>query len=234
MAVNLNIAQPEDLHPVAGIRIGVTEAGVRKANRKDVASFQIKANTTDPTIRVIEAIEGQLVTHMLQMPAKVADGCLVSDPEHDVLKMAVINRYQPDAPIAIAFIKNFGLKHGALASTVAHDCHNIIAVGVDDESMWAAVNALIDCKGGIAVATNHHVATMALPIAGLMATGSAHHVATQYTAIDKKAKLLGTTLHAPFMTLSFMGLLVIPALKLSDLGLFDGSEFKFTEVAVNE
>jgi len=211
--------------------VGVLPINNFKAGRKDVASFGVKAISATPVIRVIEAIEGQLVTNSMQLPAKVDAGYIVSDTERDVLKIAVINRYENEAPVAVAFIKNFGLKHGAIASTVAHDCHNIITVGVDDGSMRAAVNALIDCKGGISVAANKDdVTTMPLPVAGLMSLNKGHEVAAEYTKIDALAKALGTTLHAPFMTLSFMALLVIPSLKLSDKGLFDGTGFKFTSV----
>jgi adenine deaminase len=204
-----------------------------KAHRKNAEQFVVKATSAAPVIRVIEAVEGQLVTNCLQLPAKVTDGCIVSDTERDILKIAVINRYESDAPVSVAFIKNFGLKHGALASTVGHDCHNIIAVGVDDGSICAAVNALVDNKGGISVAhSKDDVAAMPLPVAGLMSLESGHTVAAAYTKIDKLAKELGTTLHAPFMTLSFMALLVIPALKLSDKGLFDGSKFEFASVEV--
>ncbi len=202
-------------------------------NKKTTEQFKIPAPAPQCTIRVIEAIEGQLVTNQLQLPAKIKDGLIVSDVERDILKMAVVNRYHPDAPIALGFIHNIGLKIGALASTVGHDCHNIIVVGVDDESMCAAVNTLIDCKGGIAV-TVPGIGTeyMALPVAGLMSAEDGHIVAAQYTHIDKKAKELGTPLKAPFMTLSFMALLVIPSLKLSDKGLFDGSTFQFTPLCV--
>ncbi len=203
------------------------------AQPKRIEQFALRANNASPTIRVIEAIEGQLVTNELQLPAKIQDGYLVSDTERDILKMAVVNRYEAEAPIAIAFIKNFGLKHGALASTVGHDCHNIIVVGVDDASMCAAVNALVESKGGIAVAQNKDdVALMPLPVAGLMSLDDGHTVANAYTQVDTLAKSLGTQLHAPFMTLSFMALLVIPALKLSDKGLFDGGKFQFTNVEV--
>ena len=199
--------------------------------RKDARAFKIKASSATTTVRVIEAIEGQLVTNMLQLPAKVEDGHIVSDIDQDVLKIAVINRYEPDALIAIAFIKNFGLRAGALASTVAHDCHNIIVVGVDDDSMCAAVNALIDSKGGIAVARNmDDVSTLPLPVAGLMSLHNGHKVAEAYTNLNKITNELGCTMHAPFMTLSFMALLVIPSLKLSDKGLFDGGKFEFTGV----
>jgi adenine deaminase len=158
----------------------------------------------------------------------------VSDTDFDILKIAVINRYEIDAPVATAFIKNIGLKQGALASTVAHDCHNIIAVGVDDESLCTAVNELIGCKGGISVAQGTQADVMPLPVAGLMSLSEGDEVAEQYTRLDQRAKALGTTLHAPFMTLSFMALLVIPALKLSDKGLFDGKAFRFTPLEVKE
>ena len=204
-----------------------------KAERKEVEDFQIKTSAAAPIIRVIEAIEGQLVTNQLQLPSKTEDGYLVSDTANDILKIAVVNRYENNAPVAVAFIKNFGLKYGAIASTVGHDCHNIIAVGVDDTSICAAVNALIDCKGGIAVAKNKdEVSAMPLPIAGLMSPDDGYAVSAAYTKIDNMAKELGTPLRAPFMTLSFMALLVIPSLKLSDKGLFDGSKFEFTSVEI--
>ena len=204
-----------------------------KAHPKTEKDFSIKATSTTPIIRVIEAVEGQLVTNQLFTPAKVFNGRLVSDPKRDILKLAVINRYEPDAPVAKAFIKNFGLKSGAIASTVGHDCHNIIAVGVDDESICSAVNALIDNEGGISVAENGDtVSALPLPVAGLMSLADGYTVAEDYKELDQLAKKLGTKLHAPFMTLSFMALLVIPALKLSDKGLFDGIKFEFTSVEV--
>ncbi len=204
-----------------------------KANPKTEEDFAIKAKRKSGMIKVIKAVEGQLVTSQLLLPGKVVDGYLVSNTENDVLKLAVINRYEPDAPVATAFIKSFGLKSGAIASTVGHDCHNIIAVGVDDAAMCAAVNALIDNEGGISVAENRdNVSAMPLPVAGLMSLADGNSVAEDYKEIDRLAKKLGTTLHAPFMTLSFMALLVIPALKLSDKGLFDGNKFEFTGVEV--
>jgi len=213
--------------------IKVTPINNFETGKKDSATFKIKAHSETPVIRVIEAIEGQLVTNCLQLPAKVVDGFIVSDVDCDILKIAVINRYKNDAPVAVSFIKNFGMKKGALASTVAHDCHNIIAVGVDDESICAAVNALVDRKGGLSVARNKDdVNSIALPVAGLMSLDNGHKVAGAYTHLNKIARELGTTLHAPFMTLSFMALLVIPSLKLSDLGLFDGSKFELISLEV--
>lgn len=213
--------------------VSITPINNFRTGKKVVADFKIKALSARPLIRVIEAIEGQLTTNCLQLPGKVADGYLVSDTSQDVLKIVVVNRYSNDAPVAVGFVKNFGLKTGALASTVAHDCHNIVAVGVDDESMCAAINELIFYKGGIAVARNKDDAScMPLAVAGLMSVGTGEKVANAYTVFNKMAKELGTPLHAPFMTLSFMALLVIPSLKLSDKGLFDGYKFEFTGVEV--
>lgn len=203
-----------------------------KAQQKQPADFLIKATKPDPVIRVIEALEGQLITNQLQLKAKTENGYLVSDVENDILKMAVVNRYTQEAPVSLAFIKNFGLKSGAIASTVAHDCHNIIAVGVDDESICNAVNALIDSQGGISVVSGDTVDVMPLPVAGLMSVKDGAEVAREYSVLDKKAKALGSPLRAPFMTLSFMALLVIPSLKLSDKGLFDGGKFEFTGIEV--
>ena len=177
---------------------------------------------------VIEALDGQLITNKLSLVPKIENGFYVSDPEKDILKIVVINRYKP-APIAKAFIRNFGLKSGAIASSVAHDSHNIIAVGADDESLADAVNLIIQTQGGVSVA-NHHNPTinkvLPLPVGGLMSNEDGYFVAEKYTEIDAAAKKLGSTLSAPFMTLSFMALLVIPHLKLSDKGLFDGDQFK--------
>lgn len=203
------------------------------AHARTPIDFAVKAIDDSPMIRVIEAMEGQLVTNELQLPAKVENGFIVSDTVRDILKLVVVNRYEPHAEVACAFIKNFGLKEGAIASTVGHDCHNIIAVGADDAAICAAVNELISMKGGVAaVNAAGEISAMALPVAGLMSTGDANMVAAAYTNVDKKAKSLGTSLHAPFMTLSFMALLVIPSLKLSDKGLFDGGSFQFTSLEV--
>lgn len=212
----------------------VTIAPINNFNtdKKKPEAFRIATNKQQTKIRVIEAIEGQLVTNELVLDAKVENGCIVSDTTQDILKIAVVNRYLPGQPVATAFIHNFGLRQGALASTVGHDCHNIIVIGADDVSMCTAVNALIDCKGGIAVVNGNMVSCMPLPVAGLMSDADGYEVAKQYSAIDAKAKELGTSLKAPFMTLSFMALLVIPALKLSDKGLFNGNDFKFTDVEI--
>jgi adenine deaminase len=180
----------------------------------------------ETTVPVIEALDGQLITNKLQLPPKIKDGYMVSDTDRDILKIAVVNRYT-DAIVAKAFIKNTGLKEGAIASSVAHDSHNIVAVGVDDESICEAVNLVIAQQGGVSCVGSKGSQVLALPVAGLMSAEDGYEVARAYTAIDAMAKEQGSTLSAPFMTLSFMALLVIPHLKLSDLGLFDGDAFQF-------
>jgi len=176
---------------------------------------------------VIEALDGQLITNKLMLKGKSINNEWVTDLENDLLKMVVVNRYT-NAPIAKCFIKNFGFKSGAIASTVAHDSHNIVAVGADDISLANAINLVIKAKGGVScVDGNKNELLLPLPVAGLMSADDGYLVAEKYTAIDAMAKSLGSPLSAPFMTLSFMALLVIPHLKLSDKGLFDGDEFEF-------
>lgn len=182
-------------------------------------------------IPVIEAIDGQLITNkfMQDVDWLISDEDeyeLQSNTQIDVLKIVVVNRYI-HSKVAVAFIKNFGLKKGAIASSVAHDSHNIVAVGVDDESVCTAVNLVIENKGGVSCVGGENDVILPLPVAGLMSIEDGYEVAKKYSAIDKAAKELGSKLSAPYMTLSFMALLVIPHLKLSDLGLFDGDEFKF-------
>ncbi|MEX2091057.1 MAG: adenine deaminase [Pirellulales bacterium] len=186
-------------------------------------------NTAGAKLQVIEALDGQLITNRLPMEPRVVGGKIVSDPEHDVLKLVVVNRYEKAKP-AVAFIKNFGLKRGAMASSVAHDSHNVIAVGVDDADVVAAVNLVMEAGGGLsaAYAVDKVSEVLPLPVAGLMATGTCEEVGTAYGKLDKLVKAWGSPLRAPYMTLSFMALLVIPALKLSDRGLFDGGKFEFT------
>jgi len=177
-------------------------------------------------IPVIEALNGQLITNKRLLPPRIVDQKIVTDIQNDVLKIVVVNRYQ-HAPVAITFVKNFGFKKGAIASSVAHDSHNIVAVGVDDVSMARAVNLVIKNKGGVSCVDHNNELLLGLPVAGLMSAEDGYEVAKAYTQIDAIAKSLGSTLSAPFMTLSFMALLVIPHLKLSDKGLFDGDEFRF-------
>lgn len=201
---------------------------INNFNCKKKNAGDFKVLTAEFHGEIIEALDGQLITNKISIKPKEEDGFYVSDPEKDILKIAVINRYH-QAPVAKAFIKNFGLKKGAIASSVAHDSHNIIAVGVDDESISDAVNLVIENKGGVSVADHKNPSfnkILPLPVAGLMSNEDGYKVAEMYTAIDSAAKELGSQLTAPFMTLSFMALLVIPHLKLSDKGLFDGDKFQ--------
>lgn len=196
----------------------------KKQPRDFAVPFEIKYSM----LPVMEALDGQLITNRIMVKPHIENEKITSDTGDDILKIVVVNRYR-DAPVAKAFIKNIGLKKGALASSVAHDSHNIVAVGVDDESICEAVNRIIASNGGVTATWCENGewkgATLALPVAGLMSNEDGYEVAQAYTDIDYMAKELGSELSAPFMTLSFMALLVIPHLKLSDLGLFDGDSF---------
>lgn len=200
---------------------------------KNVEDFMGKfPASTDTKIKVIEVLDGQLITLKSEHHPKISNGFVVSDTERDILKIVVVNRYQ-DAPVTIAFIKNFGLKQGAIASSVAHDSHNIIAVGVDDQSICDAVNMIVEARGGISATDGKSQKyILKLPIGGIMSNRDGYEVAKEYSAIDQFTKQLGCALVSPFMSLSFMALLVIPNLKLSDLGLFDGEKFSFTSIFV--
>ncbi|MEP6950135.1 MAG: adenine deaminase [Ginsengibacter sp.] len=199
--------------------------------KKEVSGFGFKRKNSDTELTIIEALDGQLITKKFYFNPKIYNGFYVSDIQNDILKMVVINRYK-DAPVSIGFIKNFGLRKGAIASSVAHDSHNIIAVGADDQSLCRAVNIIIENEGGIScadAAIPSFDKVLPLPIAGLMSNDDGYKVAEMYSKLDKAAKDIGSKLSAPFMTLSFMALLVIPHVKLSDLGLFDGDDFEFVK-----
>ena len=205
---------------------------------KSISDFRFSVSDFKETVYAIEALDGQLITNKIICKPIVKDGFYESDLANDILKIVVVNRYKK-APVAKAFIKNFGIKKGAIASSVAHDSHNIVAVGVDDESLIEAVNLVIKERGGVSAASPQPLSkgegtgkfksmVLPLPVAGLMSNDDGYQVAAAYTTIDKIVKEeMGSTLTAPFMTLSFMALLVIPHVKLSNLGLFDGDEFKF-------
>ena len=184
-------------------------------------------------IRVIVAQDGELITGQELVLPKVENGNLVSDPDRDILKLVVLSRYRND-PVQIGFIKNMGLKKGAIASSIAHDSHNIISVGVTDKDIIEAVNRLVENRGGIVVGTTEHLLDLPLEVSGLMSTRSGEEVASRYELLNAEARKLGTCLKSPFMTLAFMSLLVIPELKLGDKGLFDVTKFEFVEIFVNE
>ena len=196
---------------------------------KKVADFRLASSSKK--IRVIEALDGELVTNNIEADTLIVDGNLVSNTATDVLKMTVVNRYKNETP-SIAFIKNFGIKEGAIASSVGHDSHNIIAIGVSDEAICKAVNLIIKNKGGVCAVTKTTEKVVALPVAGIMSDQPAEIIGKAYAALDAMAKEMGSKLRAPYMSLSFMALLVIPSLKLSDKGLFDGNTFKFTSLEI--
>ncbi len=198
-------------------------------SRKKVSDFEFYS--ASEKIQVIEALDGELITKKIEANSLIKNGNLVSNIASDILKISVVNRYQDSDP-AIAFIKNFGLKKGAIASSVGHDSHNIIAVGVSDEMICKAVNKIIETKGGICAVTEDAEKILPLPIAGIMSNQSAEVVGKEYAELDAMVKQMGSTLSAPYMTLSFMALLVIPSLKLSNKGLFDGSSFQFTSLEI--
>ena len=183
------------------------------------------------SLNVIQAIDGQLITKALQEKPRVSDGKITTSPEDDLLKLVVVNRYA-QAPPAVAFIEGFGLERGALASSVAHDSHNVIAVGASDEDLCAAINLVMENRGGLSAVCveSGDSEALPLPVAGLMATGTCQEVGDAYAKLDRLVKAWGSPLRAPYMTLSFMALLVIPSLKLSDKGLFDGDRFEFVPV----
>ncbi|TCI94380.1 adenine deaminase [Tenacibaculum sp. M341] len=197
--------------------------------KKKVSDFEY--HSASEKIRVIEALDGELVTNEIESSSLISEGNLISNTENDVLKMTVVNRYKNAEP-AIAFIKNFGLKQGAIASSVGHDSHNIIAVGVSDEAICRAVNLLIENKGGVCAVYDSVEKVVSLPVAGIMSDKPAEEIGKAYAELDAMAKKMGSSLRAPYMTLSFMALLVIPSLKLSDKGLFDGNSFKFTSLEI--
>ena len=210
---------------------GVKPAPINLLNARTITPGDLDVKYIGQKIRVIKALDGELLTEeILQIP-KVQNQKIVADPDRDILLLTVVNRYRPTQP-ALAFIQGFGLQQGALASSVAHDSHNIIAVGTDADLICSAINSVITAKGGISAASLKGVELLPLPIVGLMSDFDGDSVAKRYAELDRLAKQMGSKLHAPFMTLSFMSLLVIPNLKLSDKGLFDSRTFQFTSLTV--
>ena len=204
---------------------------INQFNAKKITVEQLNVNHSGGEMKVIHVDDGQLFTReILHLPGH-ENGNVVSDIENDILKLVVYNRYQPSEP-AIAFIKNIGLKRGALASTVAHDSHNIVAVGTSDAEIVSAINQIIDSRGGILACEGYKTCLLSLPIGGLLSDIDGYLIAKRYEEVDAMAKELGSTLRAPFMTVAFMSLLVIPELKLGDRGLFDGRNFKFVDLMV--
>jgi len=200
---------------------------VNKFHANPIKKEDIVLKPAGKKIRVIKATDGQIVTGELICDATVRDNEVTTDLENDVLKIVVVNRYTP-ASLAVGFVHGFGLKSGAIASSIAHDSHNIIAVGTNDKSIVDAINSIVSSQGGIAVVSEDGLDMLRLPVAGIMSDQDGYQVAKQYDGMDKLVRTkLKSELSAPFMTLSFMALLVIPDLKLSDKGLFDGKKFSF-------
>jgi len=207
----------------------VDEALVNNFNCSPITVDQIKVLSTSERVKVIEVEDGQLVTKKRSAQLTNTNGFFESDTSQDVLKIVVVNRYF-NAPPAVAFVKNYGLQQGALASCVAHDSHNIIAVGVSDVDIVNAINLVVAHKGGVSLANGTEELVLPLPVAGIMSEKDGYEVANAYEKLDVRSKELGVKLQAPYMTMSFCALLVIPELKLSDKGLFDGNKFEFTSL----
>lgn len=209
----------------------VNSGTINQFHSYPVAQSQLEVRSDgSKTVKVIGALEGQLITEKRIGQLKAANGKLQSDVQQDMLKIAVVNRYV-EAPPAVAFIQGIGIKKGAFGATVAHDSHNIVVVGEDDESMARCIHLLMQSKGGLCALHSDQELILPLPVAGLMTNADVYQTAKEYIQLDQFVKNeLGSTLRAPFMTLSFMALLVIPHLKLSDKGLFDGDSFSFTSI----
>jgi len=202
---------------------------INQFNAKKITVEQLKVIPKGDVLKVINVNDGQLFTTQIICPHKIENDNLISDIESDVLKLVVYNRYQPSEP-AIGFIKNIGLKRGAMASTVAHDSHNIVAVGTSDAEIVSAINQIIESKGGILACEAERTCLLSLPVGGLMSELDGVTIANRYEEVDAMAKEFGSTLSAPFMTVAFMSLLVIPEIKLGDKGLFDGNKFEFIDL----
>lgn len=192
-----------------------------------VTENRLKCAKEADRLRVIHVHDGELITSSYDTEPKEKNGYVVPDLAKDVLKLVVMERYSSEGKLSLGWIHGFGLKKGAIASTVAHDSHNIIACGTNDQDLVTAINELVKLKGGIAVVEGETIQSMPLEVGGLMSTLDYQTVADHYQTMDASAKSLGSKLSAPFMSLSFMALLVIPELKLSDKGLFDGNVFDF-------
>lgn len=203
---------------------------VNNFNCSEVSVEDIRVKNNGSKMRVIEAFDGDLLTKGIVISTSGTQ-FIESDISNDILKIVVKDRYK-DAPPAVGFVKGFGLKSGALASSVAHDSHNIIAVGTNDEDLVNAINQVVSVKGGLAVSCLGNTDSLTLNIGGIMTTSSCGEVADDYERLSKLVKSYGCILNAPFMTLSFMALLVIPELKIGDRGLFDGKKFELVDLFV--
>ena len=201
-------------------------------SKKKPEDFDVLYDGDECEVNVIECFNGELFTEKTTAKLCCIDGKVQPNILEDVIKMAVVDRYGKNN-VANAFIKGFNIKKGAIASSIAHDSHNIIVIGDNSKMMADAVNAVIENKGGIAIVGEDFADSISLPIAGLMTNKDAFAVAEKLKQLQKMAASLGCKLDAPFMTMAFMALLVIPSIKLSDKGLFDVESFEFMDVIVN-
>lgn len=206
------------------------EKPINNFKAKKIRSEDIKITASSSKIKVIEVIDKELVTNFFTINPKIENDNIISDINNDVLKIVVYNRYFDLSVPQVAFINGFGLKAGAIATSIAHDSHNIIAIGCSDDEICNAINEVIEHKGGLCFTKNKDYYTLPLEFAGLMTQEPAENVANIYEKLNQVIKSNGSVLTAPFMTLSFMALLVIPKLKIGDKGLFDVTEFKFTNL----
>ena len=200
-----------------------------RLNLKTSVDFEITSRNREETVRVIQVIEGQLITGESEAILGVDEGNIQPDLEEDILKIAVVERYGHDR-VSNGFIHGFGLEDGAIATSVAHDSHNIVVVGTNTEDMARAVNRLVKNNGGLVATSDGRFNSLKLPIGGLMSSESVKDVSIKLQILQERVKEMGCKLNSPFMTLSFMALLVIPKLKISDMGLFDGEKFEFVDV----
>ena len=209
----------------------IEEIQINNFNCSPIKVSDIEVKSKGETIQVIVAKDGDLLTGKEVIYPSVENGKIISDAGKDILKIAVVNRYR-DAKPQVGFVKNFNLKQGAIAGSIAHDSHNIIGIGTNDEDMVKAINQVIENKGGIVAVNGTDIKSLKLNVAGLMSIEEAEEVARKYQEVHDMAKRLGSDLTAPFMTMAFMALLVIPDLKIGDKGLFDVSKFEFTSLFV--
>lgn len=225
IAGNLSACEGKSLFPVNPAELENTF----KMSPKKPVHFEISSSKKEEKVRVIDVIEGQLLTEKHETALPVECGKIRPDVEYDILKIAVLERYGHNR-MTNAFVRGFGLKNGAIASSVAHDSHNIIAVGTNSQDMADAVNNLVKNNGGLVTVSNGCIHSLKLPIGGLMSTRSAEDVAFKLEILHNAAADMGCKLASPFMTMSFLALLVIPKLKVSDRGLFDVEKFDFVDV----
>lgn len=210
-----------------------TSGAINNFNTEFITAEEIIMRSNNERTKVIEVIDGELVTRLSERTLHVTNGELQPDVGNDILKIIVVNRYKKERPI-IGFVRNFGLKRGAIASSIAHDSHNIVAVGTTDKDIVTAVNTIIKNKGGICACFNNDIVDLKLEVGGLMSTRDGKTIAAEYEKVHNRAIELGSELKSPFMTMAFMTLLVIPAIKIGDKGIMDVNKFKYIIMTIDD